>query len=113
MNNNIIEIFKTITAIPRCSGTHEPFINYMQNLSKELGYLCLTDEFNNILCKKENSSAKLAFQSHYDIVCLSDNCVPQIVQDGDLLKALDSTLGSDNGMGCAYMIALMNEGYDG
>ena len=113
MSNNIIEIFKTITAIPRCSGTHEPFINYMQNLSKELGYLCLTDEFNNILCKKENSSAKLAFQSHYDIVCLSDNCVPQIVQDGDLLKALDSTLGSDNGMGCAYMIALMTEGYDG
>ena len=113
MSNNIIEIFKTITAIPRCSGTHEPFINYMQNLSKELGYLCLVDEFNNILCKKQNSNAKLAFQSHYDIVCLSDNCVPQIIQDGDLLKAFDSTLGSDNGMGCAYMIALMFEGYDG
>ena len=94
-------------------GTHEPFINYMKNLSKELGYLCLTDEFNNILCKKENSSAKLAFQSHYDIVCLKDNCVPQIVQNGDILTALDSTLGSDNGIGCAYMIALMTEGYDG
>lgn len=113
MSNNIIEIFKTITAIPRCSGTHEPFINYMKDLSKELGYLCLVDEFNNILCKKQNSNAKLAFQSHYDIVCLSDNCVPQIIQDGDLLKAFDSTLGSDNGMGCAYMIALMFEGYDG
>ena len=113
MSNNIIEIFKTITAIPRCSGTHEPFINYMKNLSKELGYLCLTDEFNNILCKKENSSAKLAFQSHYDIVCLKDNCVPQIVQNGYILTALDSTLGSDNGIGCAYMIALMTEGYDG
>lgn len=113
MSNDIIEIFKTITAIPRCSGTHEPFINYMKDLSKELGYLCLVDEFNNILCKKQNSNAKLAFQSHYDIVCLSDNCVPQIIQDGDLLKAFDSTLGSDNGMGCAYMIALMFEGYDG
>ena len=113
MSNNIIEIFKTITAIPRCSGTHQPFINYMQKISKEFGYLCLIDETNNILCKKENSTAKLAFQSHYDIVCLSDNCVPQIVQDGDLLKALDSTLGSDNGIGCSYMIALMSEGYDG
>lgn len=113
MSNNIIEIFKTITAIPRCSGTHEPFINYMKDLSKKLGYLCLTDEFNNILCKKENSSAKLAFQSHYDIVCLKDNCIPQIVQDGDILTAFDSTLGSDNGIGCSYMIALMTEGYDG
>ncbi len=113
MSNNIIEIFKTITAIPRCSGTHQPFINYMKEISKEFGYLCLVDETNNILCKKENSIALLAFQSHYDIVCLSDNCVPQIVQDGDLLKALDSTLGSDNGIGCSYMIALMSEGYDG
>ena len=110
---NIIEIFKTITAIPRCSGTHEPFITYMKNISKELNYECFVDETFNILCKKQNSSAKLAFQSHYDIVCLSDNCVPQIVQNGDILSALDSTLGSDNGMGCAYMIALMSEGYDG
>ncbi|PUE64547.1 M20/M25/M40 family metallo-hydrolase [Arcobacter lacus] len=109
----ILDIFKEITAIPRCSGTHEPFINYMKDLSKELGYLCLVDETNNILCKKENSNAKLAFQSHYDIVCLSDNCVPQIVQDGDLLKAVDSTLGSDNGIGCSYMIALMCENFDG
>ena len=90
MSNNIIEIFKTITAIPRCSGTHKPFIEYMQNLSKELGYLCLVDETNNILCKKENSNATLAFQSHYDIVCLKDNCVPQIVQNGDILTRRSS-----------------------
>ena len=110
---NIIDIFKEITAIPRCSGTHEPFIKYMQNLSMKLGYVCLVDDFKNILCKKENSTAKLAFQSHYDIVCLSDNCVPQIVQNDDILSAVDSTLGSDNGIGCSYMIALMYENYDG
>jgi dipeptidase D len=113
MTNNIIEIFKTITVIPRCSGTHQPFINHMKDISKQFGYLCLIDETNNILCKKENSTALLAFQSHYDIVCLSDNCVPQIVQNGDILSAEDSTLGSDNGIGCSYMIALMSEGYDG
>ena len=111
--NNIMEIFKEITTIPRCSGTHKPFINHMQNLAEKLGYLCLVDETNNLLCKKQDSKAKLAFQSHYDIVCLSDNCVPQIVQNGDILSALDSTLGSDNGIGCSYMIALMYEGYDG
>ncbi len=110
---NIIDIFKEITAIPRCSGTHEPFIKYMQKLSMKLGYVCLVDDYKNILCKKENSTAKLAFQSHYDIVCLSDNCVPQIVQNDDILSAVDSTLGSDNGIGCSYMIALMYENYDG
>lgn len=110
---NIIDIFKEITAIPRCSGTHEPFIKYMQKLSTKLGYICLVDDYKNILCKKEASNAKLAFQSHYDIVCLSDNCVPQIVQNDDILNAVDSTLGSDNGIGCSYMIALMYENYDG
>ena len=113
MQNNIINIFKEITAIPRCSGTHEPFINHMKKLSKQFDYICLSDEHNNILCKKENSKAKVVFQSHYDIVCLKDNCVPQIVENGDILSAADSTLGSDNGIGCSYMIALMQENYDG
>lgn len=110
--NNIIEIFKQITSIPRCSNTHEPFINYMQEISKKLDYICLVDKYNNILCKKNDSRAKIVFQSHYDIVCLKDNCIPQIVQDGDILSAKDSTLGADNGMGCAYMIQLMHENTD-
>lgn len=110
--NNIIEIFKQITSIPRCSNTHEPFIDYMQEISKKLDYICLVDKYNNILCKKNDSRAKIVFQSHYDIVCLKDNCIPQIVQDGDILSAKDSTLGADNGMGCAYMIQLMHENTD-
>ena len=110
--NQIIEIFKEITSIPRCSGTHTPFINYMQELSKKAGFLCIVDEYKNILIKKEKSNPKLAFQSHYDIVCLSDNCVPIIVQDGDILSAKNSTLGSDNGIGCAYMIQLILDGVD-
>jgi len=108
----VLEIFKEITRIPRCSGTHEPFINYMKDLSKKLNYECFIDKANNILCKKPKSKATLVLQSHYDIVCLSDNCVPKVVQDDDLLKAEDSTLGADNGIGCSYMIALMYEKKD-
>ena len=111
--SDIIDIFKEITKIPRCSKTHEPFIKYMKNLASNLDYLCLVDDFNNILCKKKNSNAKLAFQSHYDIVCLNNDCIPEIMQDGDTLYAKNSTLGSDNGIGCSYMIKLMQDGYDG
>lgn len=110
--SKVIDIFKEITAIPRCSKTHEPFINYMKEISQELGYECLVDKYNNILCKKENTKAKIVFQSHYDIVCLEDNCVPQIIQNEDILSAKNSTLGSDNGVGCSYMINLMYEGVD-
>lgn len=110
--SSVIEIFKEITKIPRCSKTHEHFIKYMKNLSSSLDFECLVDEYNNILCKKQNCKAKIALQSHYDIVCLSDNCVPQIIEKEDILLAKDSTLGADNGIGCAYMIELMKKGED-
>ena len=109
----ILEIFKEITKIQRCSGNHKDFIEYMKEISKKLEYICLVDETNNILCKKENSNANIVFQSHYDIVCLNDFCIPQIIEDDTTLKAIDSTLGADNGIGCSYMIALMYENFDG
>ena len=109
----VLEIFKEITKIQRCSGNHKAFIEYMKEISKKLEYACLVDEANNILCKKENSNSNIVFQSHYDIVCLNDFCIPQIVEDDTTLKAIDSTLGADNGIGCSYMIALMYENFDG
>jgi dipeptidase D len=84
----------------------------MNDLSSKAGFLCIVDEYNNILVKKETSNTKLVFQSHYDIVCLSNNCVPIIEQNGDILSAKNSTLGSDNGIGCAYMIQLILDGVD-
>ncbi|WP_321315416.1 M20/M25/M40 family metallo-hydrolase [Halarcobacter sp.] len=110
--NKIIEIFKEITTIPRCSGTHQPFIEYIKNYAKKYNYICLVDNYNNILCKKENSKAKLCIQNHYDIVCLKDNCIPTIVEEDGFFKAKESTLGADNGIGCSYMLWLMSEGYD-
>lgn len=109
---SVLEIFKDITKLQRCSGNHKEFIEYIENLSKKLGYICLIDNVFNILCKKENSKANIVFQSHYDIVCLKENCVPQIIEDESTLRAVDSTLGADNGIGCSYMIALMHEGLD-
>ncbi len=110
--NNILEIFKEITSIPRCSGTYQPFINYIKNFAKKYNYECLVDNYNNILCKKENSKAKLCIQNHYDIVCLIDGIIPQIVEEDGFLKAKNSTLGADNGIGCSYMLNLMSQNYD-
>lgn len=110
--NPILDIFKEITNIPRCSGNHTPFINYVKEFAKEHDYLCLVDKTKNILCKKNNSNAKLSFQSHYDIVCLEDNCVPIIIEDENTISAKSSTLGADNGIGCSYMLYLMTKSYD-
>lgn len=112
MNNNVIEIFKEITSIPRCSKTHKPFIDYIKEFSSKYNFECLTDKKNNILCKRKDSKAKLCLQSHYDIVCLVDNHVPTLIEEDGFLKADNSTLGADNGIGCSYMLSLMSEGYD-
>lgn len=56
--STIIDIFKEITKLQRCSGNHNEFIKYMQDLSKNLGYICLIDSANNILCKKEMAKQK-------------------------------------------------------
>ncbi|OCL86584.1 M20/M25/M40 family metallo-hydrolase [Arcobacter porcinus] len=111
--SKVLDIFRELVDIPRCSNRHEDFIAYMQNLSKQLNYNCFVDEAKNILCKKDNSNSKIAFQSHYDIVCLSENKKIELIEDEDTISAKDSTLGADNGIGCSYMIALMYENYDG
>jgi dipeptidase D len=106
----VIELFKQITKIPRCSGTHQPFIEFIHEFSSSLNYICKVDSANNILCYKEDEKPNICLQSHYDIVCLEDGKIPQVFEEDGYLKAKDSTLGADNGIGCAYMLALMEEG---
>ena len=110
--NNVLEIFKEITSVPRCSGTYQPFIDYVKSFASKYNYECLTDNYNNILCRKKDSKANLCLQNHYDIVCLVDNCVPKIVEEDGFLKSENSTLGADNGIGCSYMLSLMSQNYD-
>ncbi len=110
--NNVIEIFKQITTINRCSGTYQPFINYIKEFASKYEYEYLVDKYNNILCKKKNSKAKLCIQNHYDIVCLIDNTIPKIVEEEGFFKAKNSTLGADNGIGCSYMLSLMSQNYN-
>ena len=105
----ILDLFREITSIPRCSGTYQPFIDFIKNFALEYDYICKIDDANNILCYKQNSIPNICLQSHYDIVCLEDNTIPQIIEEDGYLKAINSTLGADNGIGCAYMLALMSE----
>ncbi|MEA2018596.1 MAG: M20/M25/M40 family metallo-hydrolase [Campylobacterota bacterium] len=107
-----IEIFKEITKIPRCSGTHQPFIDFIKDFANRYHYICKIDNANNILCYKKDEKPNICLQSHYDIVCLEDGKIPEIIEEDGYLKAKDSTLGADNGIGCAYMLALMEDNRD-
>lgn len=108
----VLDIFKEITSIQRCSSNHKDFISYMKEFAKKHNFECFIDDVNNILCKKSNSNSKICLQSHYDIVCLIDNIIPEIIEKDGFLMAKNSTLGADNGIGCSYMLALMAQGED-
>ena len=108
----VVELFKLITGISRCSGIYQPFIFNMQNFAKVNNYICKIDNAHNILIYKDKGNPTLCLQSHYDMVCLEDGKIPEIIEQDGYLRAYNSTLGADNGIGCAYMMALIEEDVD-
>jgi dipeptidase D len=101
----ILENFKTITKIERCSQYTEKMMNFLVEYSKNLGFDVDIDNSGNILAHK--NSPKICFQSHYDMVCIGDYENIEIIEKDGFLKAKNSTLGADNGIGIAMMMELM------
>jgi dipeptidase D len=113
----IIEIFKELSKVPRCSEHRDKFVKYLEDFASQNGYKSTVDDAQNVLIYKPNHNPKLCLQSHYDMVCLGDDeinksFIPTIYEEDGYLKAKGSTLGADNGIGCAYMLALIEEGQD-
>ncbi|MFV0481649.1 MAG: M28 family peptidase [Campylobacteraceae bacterium] len=102
-----LEHFKNFSKTPRCSFNATPMFEYIVAFAKNLGFEVKTDKTKNILCTK--NKPVLCLQSHYDMVCLGD--APEVdtyIEDG-WLKAKNSTLGADNGMGIAIMFSMMEK----
>lgn len=101
-----LEIFEKIAKdIPRCSKNREPMRDFIVSWAKNAGYTAQTDDADNILCQK--NKPKICLQSHYDMVCVGDvNPIKPIIKDG-WMSAEASSLGADNGIGVAMMLALM------
>lgn len=106
---SVLELFEEISAIPRCSYESDKLKNHLIDYSKEMGFETKVDKAGNVLCKK--GKPKVCLQSHYDMVCLGDAPKVELVYDGNILRAKNSTLGADNGMGVAIMLYCMQK-YD-
>ena len=108
--------FATIAQLPHPSGCLEALHNYIYNVSVAKGYVTLTDEAGNILVRT-GSEPRLCLQAHYDMVPQKDDDVTfDFTRDDLCLRIVDgtvmatgTTLGADNGIGVAAMLALMEE----
>ncbi|MDO4674013.1 M28 family peptidase [Campylobacter sp.] len=104
---SVMENFKKISQIPHCSFQTEALREFLSAYAKEKGFECSIDRVGNIHCLK--GRPQICLQSHYDMVCMGDAPRLELYEEAGFLKAKNSSLGADNGIGVAIMMAAMAE----
>lgn len=118
---NVFAFFEQISAIPRGSGNEAGVADYLCRFAKERGLDCVRDANNNVLIKKpatkgRQDHAPLLFQGHTDMVCEKNNDTVhdferdpiRLILEGNCLRADGTTLGADNGIAVAMMLAMLD-----
>lgn len=112
--------FYDITQIPRPSKKEEKMVEFLKNFGESLNLETIVDEAGNVIIRKPatpgyENQAGVILQSHMDMVCEKNNDTEhnfdtdpiQAYIDGDWVKAKGTTLGGDNGIGCAAEMAIL------
>jgi dipeptidase D len=112
--------FDRLAAIPRASTKEAAARGYVGALAATLGLESVQDDVGNLVVRKParpgREAAPMALlQGHLDMVCEKNEGTVhdfdvdpiKLVRDGDWLKAEGTTLGSDNGVGVAAALAVM------
>ncbi len=108
MIEKIEKIFEKITKIPHCSGETSELKSFIKKFASDCGYSVKYDGAGNVMAY--GSNAEVTLQSHYDMVCIGRAPkIETVVEDG-WMRAKESSLGADNGMGVAMMLYLMERG---
>ncbi|TLD86874.1 MULTISPECIES: M20/M25/M40 family metallo-hydrolase [Helicobacter] len=103
---NALEAFSALCAIPHCSFHTQDMFAYLCDTLTAQGYEVQADEAKNVYAKRGNP--RICLQSHYDMVCVGDSTQHlgvEIVKKDGFLQAKNSSLGADNGVGMACMLA--------
>ncbi len=112
--------FADLNAVPRPSKKEEQVIQFMVDFGKGLQLETFTDAVGNIIIRKPATAGMedrkcVTLQSHVDMVHQKNNSTVfdfekqgiEMFVDGDWVKAKGTTLGADNGMGVAAIMALL------
>ncbi|MCB4798791.1 aminoacyl-histidine dipeptidase [Neotamlana laminarinivorans] len=112
--------FADLNAVPRPSKKEERVIAFMKNFGETLGLDTVVDGVGNVIIKKpatpgmENRTT-VVMQSHLDMVHQKNNDTVfdfdtqgiEMYIDGDWVRAKGTTLGADNGLGVATIMAIL------
>ena len=112
--------FADLNAVPRPSKKEERVIKFMKDFGAKLGLETIEDEVGNVIIKKPATAGMedrvtIVMQSHLDMVHQKNNDTDfdfdtqgiDMYVDGDWVKAKGTTLGADNGLGVATIMAIL------
>ena len=116
-------MFDAVRSIPRPSGSEQEMTRFLCRFASERGLTHLSDAVGNVLVRLPGRGAAasrepLCIQAHTDMVAEKlDSSTHDFLRDpirvevdGDWVVARETTLGADNGMGAAIMLALLDGG---
>ncbi len=112
--------FSKLCKIPRPSKHEQQVSLFIQHTANKLNLEVHVDSIGNVLVKKEATAEKknsptVILQSHLDMVEQKNSGINhdfnrdpiQTYIDGDWVKAKDTTLGADNGIGVAATLSVL------
>nr|MBX2827175.1 M20/M25/M40 family metallo-hydrolase [Flavobacteriaceae bacterium] len=112
--------FADLNAVPRASKKEERVIQFMKDFGSSLGLETIEDEVGNVIIRKPatpgmEDRTPIVMQSHLDMVHQKNNDTVfdfdtmgiDMFIDGDWVKANGTTLGADNGLGVATIMAVL------
>lgn len=114
--------FDLLTQVPRPSGHLEKIQKFLLDWAKEKGVEAFQDEAGNIIMRKPATPGMenckyVTLQGHMDMVPQKEKTSTHVFEtdpiqtyiDGDWVKAKGTTLGSDDGMAVATIMAVMED----
>ena len=119
--NKLWNHFADLNAVPRPSKKEERVIEFMMDFGKSLNLETIKDNAGNVIIKKPASPGlenrkKVILQSHLDMVHQKNNDTVfdfesegiRMRVQGDWIDAEGTTLGADNGIGVATIMATLS-----
>ena len=114
----IFHYFEEISKVPRGSYHNEKISDYLVQFAKERGIAYRQEECGNVIFRKPasadcRSGKTVMMQGHMDMVCVCEDDSHDFETEGlnlqihgDWLEAEKTTLGGDDGIALAYILAV-------
>ena len=119
---SVFHYFEELCSMPHGSGNTKTVSDWLVSFARERGLEHYQDELNNVIIIKEavpgyESAEPVILQGHMDMVCeQAPDCDKDMTEEGldlavegDTVLAKGTTLGGDDGIAVAMMLAILDD----